>query len=91
MIRAAGQAADDCLGSQKGRIRLSLIADCISRVIFLENNFSEELEAVNKRIQSADKNQSPLGVLTLGEIASYGEGFLEFFNKTIVVGTFYEG
>ena len=91
LIRAAGQAADDCLGSQKGRIRLSLIADCISRVIFLEDNFSEELEAVNKRIQSADKNQSPLGVLTLGEIASYGEGFLEFFNKTIVVGTFYEG
>jgi len=91
LIRAAGQAADDCVGSQKGGIRLSLIADCISRVIFLEDDFSRELEAVNNRIQSVDEKQTPLGMLTLGEISSYGEGFLEFFNKTIVVGTFYEG
>jgi len=91
LIRAAGQAADDCLGGQKGGLRLSLIADCISRVIFLEDDFSRELEAVNNRIQSVDAKQTPLGMLTLGEISSYGEGFLEFFNKTIVVGTFYEG
>ena len=91
LIRAAGQAADDCLGGQKEGLRLSLIADCISRVIFLEDDFSKELEAVNNRIQSVDAKQTPLGMLTLGEISSYGEGFLEFFNKTIVVGTFYEG
>jgi hypothetical protein len=90
LIRAAGQAADDCLESQKGSIYMSLIADCISRVIFLEEDFSRELEAVNNRIQSVDEKQTPSGMLTLGEISSYGEGFLEFFNKTIVVGTFYE-
>jgi len=91
LIRAAGQAAHDCVGSEKRGLRLSLIADCISRVIFLEDDFSKELEAVNNRIQSVDEKQTPLGMLTLGEISSYGEGFLEFFNKTIVVGTFYEG
>jgi len=31
-----------------------------------------------------------MGMLTLGEISSYGEEFLEFFNKTIVVGILYE-
>jgi len=30
------------------------------------------------------------GALSLGEIASLGEGYLELYNKTIVVGTFYE-
>jgi hypothetical protein len=28
------------------------------------------------------------GLLTLGEIASLGDGTLSFFNKTIVVGAF---
>ena len=28
------------------------------------------------------------GILSLGEISSYGDGYLEFFNKTIVVGAF---
>ena len=91
LIRAAAQAADDCVGDEKRGLRLSLIADCISRVIFLEDDFPRELEAVNNRIQSVDEKQTPLGMLTLGEISSYGEGFLEFFNKTIVVGTFYGG
>jgi hypothetical protein len=91
LIRAAAQAVDDCVGDEKRGLRLSLIADCISRVIFLEDDFSKELEAVNNRIQSVHEKQTPLGMLTLGEISSYGEGFLEFFNKTIVVGTFYGG
>jgi hypothetical protein len=90
LIRAAGQAAGDCLHIESRTIRQSLIADCISRVVFLEKNFPKELETVNHKIHSLDNRQTLKGMLTLGEISSYGEGFLEFFNKTIVVGILYE-
>jgi len=91
LIQAAGQAAEDCLQSGVKNIRQSLIADCISRTIFLEEKFMKELETVNQKIRTVAPQQTPMGILTLGEISSYGEGFLEFFNKTIVVGILYEG
>lgn len=90
LIQAAGQAADDCLHIEERTMRHSLIADCISRVIFLGKNFTKELETVNQKIHSLDERQALMGMLTLGEISSYGEEFLEFFNKTIVVGILYE-
>lgn len=90
LIHAASQAADDCLHIGAGTIRQSFIVDCISRVIYLEKDFAKELETVNHKIHSVDDRHTPSGILTLGEISSYGEGFLEFFNKTIVVGILYE-
>ncbi|HZJ76312.1 MAG TPA: FIST N-terminal domain-containing protein [Oscillospiraceae bacterium] len=57
--------------------------DCVSRVLFLENAFKEELSIVY--------SGCPLfGALTLGEIANTGKNYLEFYNKTSVVG-FLEG
>ena len=54
--------------------------DCISRVLFLEEKFCRELEAVSD-------GQTPLiGALTLGEIANNRKDYLEFYNKTSVVG-----
>jgi len=91
LIRAAGQAVDDCLCTKIRNLRQNLIVDCISRVIFLGEDFSKELETVNRKIHISN-DQPPLsGILTLGEISSYGEGFLEFFNKTIVIGVLHEG
>jgi hypothetical protein len=60
--------------------RTILFIDCISRVLFLEENFAYEIEAVYNQ-------QVPLiGALTLGEIANNGKDYLEFYNKTSVVG-----
>jgi hypothetical protein len=53
--------------------------DCISRVLFLENDFDAELNAVY------DKDLPMIGILTLGEIANSGKDYLEFYNKTAVV------
>lgn len=53
--------------------------DCISRVQFMKENYTKELEAV------AD-NKHVSGVLTIGEIANEGDSFLEIYNKTIVLG-----
>ena len=61
-----------------------LMADCISRVLFLEDRFSEELEAV----QSCLPNRQVVGALTLGEVANGGHRCLEFYNKTMVLAGF---
>ena len=56
------------------------IIDCISRVLFLEEKIKEELS------QTYDDKLAHVGILTLGEIANSGKDYIEFYNKTIVVG-----
>lgn len=52
--------------------------DCISRVLYMQDEFGQELALLNK--------QKPMnGVLSIGEIANPGDTVLELFNKTIVV------
>lgn len=52
--------------------------DCISRVLYMQDEFDRELALLNK-----DKPMD--GVLSIGEIANPGDTVLELFNKTIVV------
>lgn len=89
LIEAADQAAKDSLNIQDGRPQQCMVADCISRTLVLNSHFTEELDRVERRIQSLDKNLVSEGILSLGEISSYGDGYIEFFNKTIVVGVLY--
>lgn len=58
---------------------MDLFMDCISRVLFLGDRFSEELAAVR------EPGRPLIGACTIGEIANSGVDFLEFFNKTAVV------
>lgn len=52
-----------------------ILADCISRVLFLEDDFVQELEAVRPAL-----GDRPLfGMLTLGEVANGGDYCLEFY------------
>ena len=87
LIQAAGQAAKEAYGKE---IHCNLVVDCVSRTLFLKENFTRELAVVKENLMVAGNQGIPAGMLTLGEIASYGETFLEFFNKTIIVGGFYE-
>jgi len=52
--------------------------DCISRVLFLDEDFEKELKEI-----SADDQM--LGIVTIGEIANAGNSMLEIYNKTVVV------
>ncbi len=63
-----------------GTTQTHLFIDCISRVLFMEDEFYRELEAVY------DDTTPLIGALTLGEIANFGKDFLEFYNKTAVLG-----
>ena len=77
-------AADASSQAQKNLIsnninKSILFIDCISRVLFLKEDFSSELNAVyNPKIPM-------IGALTLGEIANNKKEYLEFYNKTAVV------
>ncbi|WP_138432898.1 FIST signal transduction protein [Winogradskyella algicola] len=87
LIDAAKSAAEDSV--KKASVpRKAILIDCISRILFLEDNFDKELKAITSTLENSFDNISIGGALTLGEISSYGEGFLEFYNKTIVVGLF---
>ncbi len=63
--------------------RSVFLVDCISRYLFLEEEFDRELEAL-----SIDSNTPTFGVLSLGEIANNRKDYLEFYNKTAVVAVF---
>ena len=59
----------------------TLFIDCISRVLFLKEDFQQELKAV------VDPGTELIGALTIGEIANSRKSYLEFYNKTAVVGS----
>lgn len=86
LIAAAGRATTESLSAQQDNIAHCFVVDCISRVIFLQDDFVGELEIIAHNIQEVEAQCVPCGVLSLGEISSYGDGLLEFFNKTVVVG-----
>lgn len=82
LVNAAKKAKELGLESFSGKTapQTSLLIDCISRVLFMEDKFIEEIEAVQ------DDQTSLIGALTLGEIANTGKDYLEFYNKTAVIG-----
>lgn len=70
-------AADAASSAKLNDLEGLLCIDCISRVLFLEDNFNKELKAISS---------TPLtGFLAIGEIANSGNAFLEIYNKTVVV------
>jgi hypothetical protein len=79
LARTRAQEACQCT---KATYSMTLFIDCISRVLFLEDAFNDEIAAVK------ENDVVLVGALTLGEIANNGKDSLEFYNKTSVVGLF---
>ena len=79
LVDAAGGAYEDATAGAEPDDPV-LFFDCISRVLYLEDDFERELAAVG------DESTPAFGALTIGEVANGGEGHLEYYNKTAVVG-----
>ena len=58
---------------------VSFVVDCISRVLFLDDDYIKELAEM--QFDGFDT----IGILSIGEIANSGKDFLEFYNKTCVI------
>ena len=87
LIGAARQVVKDCYEQGRSPATHTMVVDCISRTLFLENDFTKEINALQHQL-ALDQNEVPPleGILSLGEISSLHKGLLEFYNKTIVVG-----
>lgn len=81
LVEAAGQALRKAEDDVPDHVTpgLGLFMDCVSRVLFLRDEFPVELSAV------ALPGMEVVGACTLGEIANSGTDYLEFYNKTAVV------
>lgn len=87
IIEAAGGASDLAVKAFPADRRpgLHILMDCISRVLYLGDRFTDELEAVRR------EGAPMVGACTIGEIANCGTEFLEFYNKTAVVAVLEDG
>lgn len=77
--RSALESYRQAAGGRTEKPLTTIFMDCVSRVLFLQSDFTLELEA-------AQMGHPLLGALTLGEIANTGKSYLEFYNKTSVIG-----
>lgn len=77
--RTARQRRDDLRPSGLTN-PLNLFIDCISRGLFLGDQYPQELQA------AFTPDQPMIGACTIGEIANTGNEFIEFYNKTAVLG-----
>ena len=87
LISSAKLAAETSTDQNKNNLKFALIVDCISRTLFLEDHFKEEINSINSSFTQHGSSTITVGALTLGEISSIGDGYLEFLNKTVVIGT----
>ena len=87
LIAAAGTAAEEtriAFESKKGRSpSKALIVECLARALFLDDRLNDELKVIASK---AGKGIFTFGFLSLGEIASTGDKYIELYNKTIVIG-----
>lgn len=65
------------MGENETSDQVNLCIDCISRVLFMKDDFNKELAILNR-------NQPINGILSIGEIANPGSSTLALFNKTVV-------
>jgi hypothetical protein len=88
LIASAKKSMLLALEGASPHVKQSLIIDCISRVLFLDNRFNEEIGQIEEPLKGK-LNKELEGALTLGEISNTKDGRINIYNKTTVTGLFY--
>ena len=78
LLAGARKAADIARAGESGGESATFCIDCISRRLFMCDDFYEELATVSPE-------SNAVGALTIGELANKGNSYLELYNKTICV------
>ncbi len=83
MLAAATEARQEAQKNLSAPLRTNLCFTCCARRIFLQDDFEKELQAL-------DSGEVPLfGAITVGgEIGNNGDRYLDYYNRTCVVGAF---
>jgi hypothetical protein len=86
LIAAAGIATEQAKIAFESKMKISpgkaLIVDCLARALFLGDRINDELKIIANK---AGSDVFLFGFLSLGEIASTGDKYIELYNKTVVV------
>lgn len=64
-------------------ISATMVFDCISRALYMEDDFNQEIDLIAKHCSE----QVLFGVLSLGEIANSQSGAIRLLNKSTVIGS----
>lgn len=85
MAEAAAAAVRE-VGEEEAPLVLAFY--CLARMLGLGDDFKKELETMSAAL---GENSRLMGPVTLGEIASNGNGTVQIFNKTMVLGGVHAG
>jgi hypothetical protein len=85
LVAAAGETARSLNVTQQQTHDSVMLFDCISRALFLGDDFHKELENIGNNLSRKD---AFFGALTIGEICSSPNGQVSFLNKSTVLAAF---
>ncbi len=80
LLAGARQARDKAISLKNTQLSPESIfcIDCISRALYMENDFGKELDTLSQ-------GSNLYGMLPIGEVANCGDSYTELYNKTVVV------
>lgn len=83
LIASAKQAAITATTRVDDGFSTTMLFDCISRFLYMEDAFSQELDLIAEQCSG----QTFFGVLSLGEVANNQSGSIKLLNKSTVIGS----
>jgi hypothetical protein len=90
LIEATSLSCLEALSQLTDEPSCCLIIDCVSRVLFLGDDFDKEIKMASDTLTTRFKNMQIEGVLSMGEISTFKNGRLEIYNKTFLTTMLYE-